>query len=162
MVPFTSMNIAFTSYLPASNKSNVNSAWLKLSSGVIVAFCLMTTPLALETIIVTSPSCFPGIVTVMVLFTFTNTLSASTFSSPSVANTSNEVLFSLSTYLSSPRYSAVTLYNPITGLSRCSRPLPSFTYTVYDLMSSVPFNSFTITLPVASIGTSIVMLTSLP
>ena len=95
----------------------------------------------------------------MLPVSFTYTLSAKTVNSLPVAYTSNEVWFVFVRYLSSPRYSPLTSYNPISTLSRCSKPLPSFTYTMYDLISSTPSYKDMLTLPVASTGTSTVMLT---
>ena len=60
-VPLISLNIAFTSYLPAANRSNSSSALLIVSPGVIVAFCFTTTPEAFVIMNVISPSCLPAI-----------------------------------------------------------------------------------------------------
>jgi len=112
--------------------------------------------------IVTSPSCLPGIVTLIVLFSLTQMFSDKTVNCPLVAYTSNSVSFVSPRYLSSPRYSPATPYNPITGVSRCNNPLPSFTLMMYDLIISDSLYKVTLTLPVASIGTSTVMLTLWP
>ena len=53
-----------------------------------------------------------------------------TVSSSPVPYTANEALFVLEEYFSSPAYTAVTLYLPTRGLSRCNVPVPLFTYIV--------------------------------
>ena len=132
------------------------------SAYVNVAFCLITSPLAPVTMIVTSsPAWFASIVTLIWPCSFTATVSESTVNSPLVEYTSNEVLFSLCLYLSLVRYVAVTVYVPTAGLSICNIPSPSFTYTVYVLTVPAP-DTVTVTLPVTSAGAFIVMLTSLP
>ena len=112
-------------------------------------------------IVTSSPAWSSPIVTVIWPCSFTATVSESTFNAPLVENTSNEVSLVLCLYLSFVRYTAVTVYVPIAGLSRCNIPSPSFTYTVYVLTVSAPV-TVTVTLPVTSAGAFIVMLTSLP